>query len=123
MKPIEKEFNCLGHYGFGGGVGIQRGNLNQELYCSAKCPEAQRCWERHKEIVAGLYPDLTAEFEKRAQVKQGPALMKEWVGEFKIADPYTMVMGGNIEDGSRVSAGWTPKDRGPGTLVYPFRVN
>ena len=119
---IEDRLGCHGHFGFGGGWALFKGIKGHRgaLYCNT-CPEAESCFAAHKRRVASLLPDLTAEFEKRAQKVQGPELVKRWFDDFKCADPYTAVMGGNIEDGMSVAAAGKPKDRGQNTLPWPFK--
>jgi len=121
VQTIEDRLGCEGYFGFGGGwamvnVIVKHGNA---LYCN-RCPKGQSCWTAHKKRVALLVPGLTAEFERRAQKMQGPELVRAWFDEFKCTDPYTTVMGGNIEDGILVAMEGKPKDRGENTLPWPF---
>lgn len=125
MAGIEKELNCKGYWGFGGGHLIGqagRPKQNQPLYCG-QCPLSQECWDAHRARVSMLIPGMTIAFDRIAKKHEGnpDAMMEEW---FKLSegapDPYTVVMGGNVEDGIAVGSGGEPKKRGEGTLRFPF---
>lgn len=121
-KGIEAELECLGFWGFGGGYAIAReGQQGQELYCSG-CPLSQQCWEKHKARTADMYPAMVASFEALAAECAGDSkrLMSEWWSHVGNADPYTVVMGGNVEDGMSVANCGCIVDRGPGTLPLPY---
>jgi len=121
-KNLHKKLNCIGFYGFGSGWGHERGydGKDSAMYCNG-CVAGKECWEKHKLRVAGFTPDLVAEFEKRAKTVQGPELVKQWMDEFGMGDPYTHVMLGNIEDGGRVASGFQPTDREDMTLSWPLQ--
>ena len=121
LRRWDVELKCRGYYGFGGGYSKIRGFTYEgdQVYCGL-CPMAKECWDEHKIRTAEIVPGLAMEFERRAGEKQGPALMQEWWDEFHIADPYTMITAGNLEDGMCVGMGEEPKDRGPYTLTWPL---
>ncbi len=115
------ELHCEGYYGFGGGYAKAREYTYEgnQVYCNV-CPVLISCWDKHKLRVAEMLPEMTKEFERRAEKKQGMELMDEWWKEFHDADPYTIVMGGNLEDGMAAALTGKIKDRGPFTLTWPF---
>ncbi len=128
---IEKELNCMGYYGFGNGIEIsrmKRDDITPEpgspAYCG-RCPLGQKCWEKHRERVRVMLPDLSAAFDEVAARHKGnpKGMMEEWtfiVKSDKQPDPYTTVMGGNMQDGCYVVATGRPKDREEGTIPFPF---
>lgn len=117
------ELKCVGYYGFGGGYAKAKDFTYEgdQVYCGV-CPIGQECWDKHKKRTGELLPAMTEEFESRAKGKEGPELMEEWWEEFQTADPYTIVMGGNLEDGMSVAFVGVTKDRGPFTLTWPLEV-
>lgn len=123
-EPIEKTLNCEGYFGFGGGYAMVKGFVlypDRGIYCNS-CPLNQSCWDKHKKRTAQVWPEVTSEFERMAQNMKGKGqeLVRLWWNTHKVADPYTLVMTGNIEDGAAIAQGAAPKDRGPATLSYPF---
>jgi hypothetical protein len=124
VQPIEMEFNCLGYYGFGGGVVLGRNGPQREgsqLYC-ATCPLRSPCWEAHRENMQRQYPGLVEEFQRllSKHLGRGDLAVKEHTELHGQPDVYSTVMMGNIEDGCYVAATGKPKDRGAATLPYPF---
>ena len=121
LRRWDVTLKCKGYYGFGGGYAKAKGFSyeDNQIYCSV-CPTSSACWEEHKRRTAELIPGLTKEFERRAKEQPQPELMEEWYKEFHTADPYTLVVGGNVEDGMAVVIGGAPKDRGPYTLAWPL---
>ena len=117
------KLSCFGYWGFGGGYAQVKGYTYPDsgLYCNV-CPRTDGCWRAGKERAAGIFPDMVAEFEGRMAKGKSPAVMEAWFKEFGIPDPYTVLTGGNIEDGMNVAAGGGPKDRGPHTLAWPLEV-
>lgn len=123
MRRYEQELGCKGYWGFGGGFAHARGfrsSKDGELYCSGGCLISSVCWESHKQRTAEIVPAMTAKFEEMAVDVQGPELMERWHELTQSADPYTIIIGGNIEDGMAVGFGAQPKDRGPYTLPWPL---
>lgn len=132
---IHEEFGCKGFYGFGAGVELQRligpddhpGThpvTKRGVYCGRQndgCPISQECWDAHRARVNELLPGI-AEFIGKLEEKglKGPELAKMVFDELG-TEPYSAVMAGNLEDGSLVSAGMHPKDRGEMTIPYPFK--
>lgn len=121
MDGIEKELNCVGYFGFGGGVSAARHGpeLGGEIYCN-RCPLAGKCWNGHRERVRSILPDVMAEFEEMAKMIKGPDLIQAWWERHKTGDPLIGALGANMEDGMRVGEGGQPKDRGPLSIAYPF---
>ena len=113
MTKLHEKLKCLGYYGFGGGYSLVASR--DEFYCN-DCPTQTECWNKHKSRVATIFPESTKAFEEMAKEVQGPDLMKQWFDLVKTADPYTLVMTGNLEDGSLVASNLPPADRGEGTL-------
>src|SRR5262245_39873207 len=114
MNPesIEKELNCVGYYGFGGGYQQVGSPLHSgQLYCGL-CPLNAECWEKHKERVNFAYPAQVEEMAQLVRERGNPAAMQEWFRRHRYNEPYTLVMCCNIEDGTRVGSGSYPKDRG-----------
>lgn len=111
---IEDEIACIGYFGFGGGVLMSRdkaaGKHSGVIYCSFNCKTAGPCWDKHKQRVSRLFPDVSAETD-RMQLLGVPSAGP---------NPYTMVVSGNIEDGIEVGEGRKPIDRGRATISYPF---
>ena len=124
MKPIEERLNCLGYYGFGGGYKMGRRGSDSgptgPIYCTNGCPISKKCWDKHRERTATIIPGLTEEFNRMAEKIQGPKLVETWFDKYKLVDPFTVIMAGNIEDGIAIGVGGQIKDRGPGTLPFPF---
>lgn len=122
--PVEKEQSCHGFYGFGGGVLQARGVKAPDgaSYCSAACPIKGECWDAHRKRVDKIMPAVAAEFKKLVDRFKGNGrrAVAEWARRYKTADPYSVVLAGNMEDGLAVGAGMTPKDRGDFTLPWPF---
>ncbi len=113
---IEKEFNCLGYFGFGNGISAVR---KKGAYCNA-CPMAKSCWEIHRARCKEMFPDACALIDKLASEPDGQKKIGEFIRKHK-AEPYMSVMMGNLEDGMHVINTGKPKDRGELTLPYPFK--
>ncbi len=111
---IEDEIGCIGYFGFGGGVNIARervaGSQGGIIYCSFHCKQAGPCWDKHKQRVARLFPELAAEVDRMHRIRMPT----------EGADPYIMVATGNIEDGIEVGEGRQPINRERATIRYPF---
>lgn len=122
---LETELNCVGYYGFGGGWKLAKeGNSHghQETYCGS-CSLAETCWNKHRDRVRQMVPDLMAEMDARvAAGEQGPELVARWFKDFQCATPDIAVMAGNIEDGCYAASTGKVKDRKEGTLPYPFLI-
>lgn len=129
---IEQELSCEGYFGFGGGVSMARRRQNgrrqnggqdeHELYCSAGCPLRDSCWDKHRARVARLTPDLVEAFEAlvRECDDDGQEAVRRWTAQYDSPDPYSVVLLGNIEDGTAVESGEQPKDRAEFTLLWPL---
>lgn len=128
---LEDQLRCEGYYGFGTGWEMAtRGAANADAggedvvvggpgYCNG-CSLAQTCWVKHKERVAKLLPGLTESFEDMAKQYPGKELMNRWFKAYHIADPYSVVMAGNVQDGSWTAIDGKPRDRGAFSLPWPF---
>ena len=127
-KRIEQEFNCIGYFGLGSGIHAYRTppkllpgrNEQIAMYCNG-CAVAQECWDRHRDRVRDLYPEVTAELDRLYDKHNDTAKAIE---EFQhlhgdVVEPYLSVMAGNVEDGSAIAAGQSPKDRGKATIIWP----
>lgn len=121
-RRLEDQLNCLGYFGFGSGYGRLLGltGADGSMYCN-QCPKAAACWQQHRERVRALLPDLCQMLDDLVAKHKGngPAAVKEMIQRVGV-EPYSSLMLGNTEDGSRVQAGLAPKDRGPFTITYPF---
>lgn len=117
MKPIYLEFNCKGYFGFGMGVAVQRAHVIPN-YCNV-CPLATECWNAHRARVQKHFPDLCAHIDELGKQPNGQKLIYRFIQKHK-TEPYSSVMAGNLTDGSFISAGRAPMDRGEMTLKYPF---
>jgi hypothetical protein len=117
IKPIYIEFNCNGYFGFGMGVAIQRRHVIIN-YCNA-CPLSQECWTNHRKRVQKNFPDVCALIDELGKKTNGQKLIHEFIRRHK-TEPYSAVLAGNITDGSFISAGQPPQERGEMTLKYPF---
>jgi hypothetical protein len=124
---VEEKLSCFGYYGFGGGWARAKHIVFDDprtLYCSGICPSKQACWDAHKKRAASLLPAAVECFEEMAREMhgQGPALVKRFVEESGMqADPYTIVMMGNIDDGITVALEGRTKDRGEFSLPWPLK--
>lgn len=127
MSNLHETLHCLGHYGFA--IGYARATGGPGEYCN-ECPLRAECWTAHRALVAKIFPDLTAEFEKMAREhheagkKDIKELFERWRAATTLqADPYSIVMAGNVEDGLNVGLGGRPKDRGDFTLPWPLAAH
>jgi hypothetical protein len=124
MGSLNKELNCFGYYGFGGGYNIAKKKQYGLVYCNI-CSQSSECWQKHRERVDQLYPEVTKAFN--CLVEQfggnGQKAEEEWVKMYQTADPYILVFSGNMQDGGAIAAGKKPMERGAATLNYPFIVN
>jgi hypothetical protein len=127
-ERIEERLGCEGYFGFGGGWALAKGLFAESprsSYCN-ECPQNEPCWFRHRGRVMFLLPVVTASFLDLAMQKQmedpnaGPEIVKAWFEQHHMADPFSTVLAGNMEDGARVAAGESPKDRGAFTLPWPL---
>lgn len=117
---IEQEFNCLGYFGFGSGVSVQRSQGPQKImYCNG-CPQASACWQIHRARVAEIFPELAKHIDALGREPDGQAKVAAFVKEHQV-EPFSMVMLGNLTDGSYISAGMPPQDRGQYTLTNPLK--
>src|SRR5687768_11105605 len=68
LAPLEERLNCHGFFGFGGGyeLGISRAKAapQGEIYCNRTCSMSASCWNRHRERIQILFPELTAEMDR-----------------------------------------------------------
>lgn len=96
-------------------------NEDRGSYCQT-CPLHESCWEQHKERVRDLFPDLVAVFDEMVEEAggRGDLAVKRFHDEFGGTEPYLSVMMGNLEDGILAQKKGQVKDRGEGTLPYPF---
>jgi hypothetical protein len=123
-QQYERVLQCYGYWGFGGGYARTKDQWtlpDGQFYCAA-CPLTRACWEAHRARVESIFPALVEEF-KRLLAKHhdhGPSAVAEFHDLHGNADPYTVGMAANLEDGLAVGAGGAPKARGPLTLSYPF---
>lgn len=129
VKPIHEEYQCRGYYGFGSGVSLyfssrRGGGGGNDTACN-HCPLREECFEQHKGRVKGLLPALVEEFDMALSEYPGRGDLAAIVFHQRhgVADPYVLVMSGNLEDGILVAGGQRPKDRGDLTLEYPFTGN
>jgi hypothetical protein len=128
-RPLQDQLGCFGYFGFGSGIQLAAlpradDQRNQPLYCN-QCPNATECWQRHRTRVKVLLPDLTALADELAEKYRGPAYIQKFAQmtntpKDAVAEPYLVVMMGNMEDGTRVANSGPPADRGPGTLTWPL---
>lgn len=119
---VEKELNCEGYFGFGGGYVMgKRGKPlpGEASYCNT-CPLKDSCWTKHKERCATIVPAVVAAFEEMAKMMKGPELVQTWWQIYDAPDPYTTILVGNMKDGTAVAVTGKPKDRGQNTLPWPF---
>lgn len=116
---VHEQQGCLGYFGFGGGH-VMASEGHRTSVCD-ECPLKEPCWDLHKKRTEELFPAAVAAFEEMAKRLRGPALMKAWFAKAGNADPYTVVMGGNLEDGMSVVNAGRVMGRGPYTLPYPFK--
>ncbi len=106
MKTIEREFKCLGYYGFGNGVSAAR---QRRAYCTA-CPMAQACWEIHRARCRKFYPDACALIDELGAKPDGQKKIGAFIRKHK-TEPYMAVMMGNLEDGMHViNSTFSPND-------------
>lgn len=119
---FEEQTQCKGYFGFGSGLNILKG---QTGYCNL-CSLKNECWDVHKERMAALFPELTEVFEKKVKeleaVGKGHEIVAWWAKKYQTYDPYVTGMVGNMEDGALIKYGGKPKNRGLGTLPYPFNT-
>lgn len=121
-RGVEEVLNCHGFYGFGGGWLMSKDGPipGKQMYCGGDCPISQGCWDKHRERVTRMMPDAVSLFEDWAKELQGPELVKKWFTTFGVADPYTVVMMGNLQDGTAVESSGIPRDRDEWTVPWPF---
>jgi hypothetical protein len=124
-QPIHEKLNCHGYYGFGGGYAMAIGVTmpDRGIYCQG-CPVQHTCWEAHRDRVRKIVPDLVQVFDEMVVEAGGDGRLavKAFHDQFGSADPYTTMMGGNVEDGIYVQKSGAVKDRGEFTLPYPFEA-
>lgn len=116
--PPPERLKCEGYFGFGGGYELKRYGA-RESYCNG-CALGPACWQKHRDRVRGIVPELAAEADKLSEEMQGPDYVEAFTARFGGPPPDVTVMLGNVEDGMAVAVGAKPKDRGPGTLPWPF---
>lgn len=116
MKKIEEEFECIGFFGFGNGISIERKQLP---HCN-NCILASKCWGLHRERAKRFFPDLAERIDNLGKEKDGADKIAELI-KAGGADPYMSMMLGNMEDGMLVEKGLQVKDRKEFTLKYPFK--
>lgn len=124
-EPLEETLHCMGYYGFGGGYLLgQRGPAEafegQELYCG-RCPKSQACWDAHRARVKSAVPEACQAFEDLVAEVGSQKAVAQMLAEFQQADPYSTVMMGNLQDGSRVANKMAPMDRERFTIPWPLR--
>lgn len=127
---LEDRLGCVGYFGFGSGYALAKFGQapdTAELYCSRACRRGATCWDRHRDRVRTLYPDLAALADDIAKTHKGQAYIEEWLKRTaqrtdRLVEPFTTVMMGNMEDGGCVAIGGRPKDRGDSTLAWPLAV-
>lgn len=134
-QRLEDELGCEGYYGFGAGyLWAKKGGPtklhgeDREDYCSSLCARKELCWFRHRGRVMWLLPTLTATFlnichQVRADDPNASydEIVKRWIAEAgNMADPFTTVLTGNLEDGGSVANAGRVKPRGPFTIRWPF---
>lgn len=131
LDRLEDRLNCLGYYGVGTGWTLGRNkNQSQTGYCDT-CRFRAECWDKHRDRVRLLFPDLSREFEafveeyKKAGKPGGVKMLVAWQEYIqqppdRIQEPFTAVMMGNIEDGLFIYETGKPKERQGSTLPYPF---
>ena len=114
---LHELLQCVGYWGFGTGYQLGRNLLQvgSTTYCNM-CPHRIICWTQHKARCAEIIPAVAEEFEKMACTIIGPTLVKQWIQQYNVMDPYSVVAAGNIQDGILISQGQPPEDRGEGTL-------
>lgn len=115
---FEEETKCNGYFGFGSGVNLGKENTG---YC-VTCPLNEECYATHKDRMRQLFTDLCAEYDEKEKEMNPYSLVIWWTQKHGRPDPYILGMTHNMEDGAIVKAGGTPKNRGIGTLPYPFNV-
>lgn len=131
LRPLEDQLGCFGYFGFASGVSLALFGTPDgprgELYCN-RCPKGQTCWQRHRDRVRTIFPELTALADEIAAKYEGVHYILELCRQTgqnpnnPLAEPYTCVLMGNMEDGAQIAHDQAPRDRGPGTLVWPLTV-
>lgn len=127
--PVEEFCKCFGYYGFGTGwvmgelaVLGKRKKDGTEGYCSADCPVAQECWDRHKKRVREMFTALCEQCEEIYKTYPGPEGFERVMELCEGKEPFLTVMMGNIGDGTAAAGGLAMFDRGEEhSLTWPLQ--
>jgi len=126
---LEDRLGCFGYYGFGGGYAMVKWGVADDtrgaIYCGQGCRRSSKCWDRHRDRVRMMFPDLTQLADEIAETHRGAAYMTEWLKQSgqspeSLVEPFSSVVMGNMEDGAAVASGGRPKDRGEWSLAWPL---
>lgn len=127
---LPKLLNCFGYAGFGSGYALALYGPadDTDLLACHRCAINDKCWDRHRDRVREMFPDLTAEVDAiAASGLKGDAYMKavqalnEEMSDI-LVEPYIAVMAGNLKDGAQVATNSPLTDRGSSTLTWPLKV-